>query len=124
MIDYLSFNEAGAVYKGNTEISAVYKGNTLVWQKLNPRIVDASIFSPSGDENVAGNELAVTVLGEGSPSPEYKYQWRVNGIDQEGETASSYTTIPEQAGSSISCIVEVGNSAGVSRVELVKVLTS
>jgi hypothetical protein len=68
----------------------------------------------SGTAVVGQTLTSTTGTWTGTPTPTYSYQWRRNGVDIGGATASTYTLVQADAGntSNITCVVTATNTAG------------
>ena len=77
-------------------------------------VAPTNVIAPviSGD-TVEGSVLTTTNgTWSGSPSPTYTYQWRANGSNISGATASTYTTVTADVGDTITCQVTGTNTEG------------
>ena len=62
-----------------------------------------------------GSTLSVT-NGTWSGSPTFTYQWQRGGVNISGATASTYTTVSADGGTTVACVVTGTNAGGSSSV--------
>ena len=79
-----------------------------------PAVAPANTAPPVASGKVAiGHPLACTSgTWTGSPEPVLSYAWLRDGVPIGGALASTYTTVPADAGAAIGCEVTAANSAG------------
>lgn len=66
----------------------------------------------AGGEAIVGNTLSCSQGTWSGTSPTYAYQWRRDGVDISGATASSYLLVSADEGKSITCRVTATTSGG------------
>jgi hypothetical protein len=74
-----------------------------------------SVVAPTiSGSAVSGSVLSVSSNGtwSGYPSPTFAYQWQNAGVDIDGETGSTYTTVAGDVGDAITVVVTATNSEG------------
>jgi len=68
--------------------------------------------SVSGSAPVGSTLTSTTGTWTGTPTPTYAYQWKRDGVDIGGATASTYVTVVADTGAAITCTVTATNVAG------------
>ena len=84
-------------------------------QQTNAGIAPVNTIAPK----IGGNAIVnakIDVIDDGTWTGDlpitYTYQWKKNGIDIIGETNNQYTTVMDDLGKSITCVVTATNIAG------------
>ena len=84
-------------------------------QQTNAGIAPVNTIAPKIDGNAIVN-AKIDVIDDGTWTGDlpitYTYQWKKNGIDIIGETNNQYTTVMDDLGKSITCVVTATNIAG------------
>ena len=66
----------------------------------------------SGSTSIPSTLTATTGTWTGNPAPGFAYQWRRDGANISGATASTYATTVADDGAAITCLVTASNSEG------------
>lgn len=84
-------------------------------QQTNAGIAPVNTIAPKIDGNAIVN-AKIDVIDNGTWTGDlpitYTYQWKKNGIDIIGETNNQYTTVMDDLGKSITCVVTATNISG------------
>ena len=70
----------------------------------------------SGDDSVGSTLTCSAGTWTGSPAPTLAYQWRVDGVDESGETATTFDTTGLAEGDVVTCRVTGTNASGSANV--------
>lgn len=107
----IDLSTSARLFRNGNEIFQIYKGDDLIWQKINPYIINVVI---AGTGEVA-TEHSCAVTAFGNTTPIISYQWRLNGNDIPGATGSSYTPSPVDTGV-LTCLGMAYNEHGHAKV--------
>ena len=98
-----AINDEGAAYENSS--------NVLEIPGTEPQDIEAP--EVSGTPAVGESLICLRGTWSGKPTPTFTYRWLRDGTSIPSATASSHTVTSEDRGTSISCMVIAGNSAGV-----------
>ena len=93
--------------KGSDTVTSAAKTITNTPVNVAPTITAASITGTTD----AGSLHSLSITATGTPSPTFSYQWKLNGGNVTGATASTYTS-PANSTSNLTCTIVATNSQG------------
>ena len=95
-------------------ISSYSQAQSAVTEVVEPTTAPANTEAPALSGTAAvGQELTCSQgTWTGSPAPTYAYQWKRDGADIAGATASPYEVVAGDAGHALTCTVTATNAGG------------